>query len=230
MSFPLPAQQRLQPYLRQVELGAGKAVFHADEPFPFVYFPETAVISVLSSLDSGNTLQVAVIGRTGMTGASLFSATGTMPCDGTVQIPGSALRLKSSVLADELRQSEALRNVLDRYMHVLMAQAIRAAACNNFHSLKSRCARWLLMLHDLVDADTFPLTQDILATMLGVLRPSVTMVARTLQRQGMIAYRHGHMKVLDRRRLESASCSCYTLMRQDEQRLFETALTGPSES
>ncbi len=198
----------------------GDSIFRAHEPLHAAYFPETGVISLLTRLPDGKTLEVGLVGKDGMAGMALLPGVNMMPFDGTVQVAGTALRLTSEALKQMVREPGPIHQLLGRYAYAVFALGVQTAACNNFHSLRKRTARWLLMLHDLAEDAEFPLTQNTLALMLGVRRPSVTIAARALQRAGLIDYRHGHMKIRNRRGLEAASCECYRLMRQEQQRLL----------
>lgn len=198
----------------------GQSIFRAHESLRAVYFPETSVIALLTHLNSGEVLDVGLVGRDGMAGVALLPGINMMPCDAIVQIAGSALRMDSDALKQAARQPGLLHDLLGRSAYSLFAQGVQTAACNTFHSVKERCARWLLMTHDLIDGDEFPITHNLLATMLGVRRPSVTIVARALQRARLVEYRHGHMKIRDRAGLEAASCDCYRVVREEQYRLL----------
>jgi CRP-like cAMP-binding protein len=200
-------------------MDAAQSIFRAHQPLDAVYFPETSVIAMLSRLNDGEVLQVGVVGKDGMAGIALLPGVNMMPCDAIVQIAGTALRMGVDALKHTARQP-GLHEVFARYAYLLFAQGVQSAACNAFHSAEQRCARWLLMIHDLVDGDEFPVTQNVLATMVGVRRPTVTMMARALQRAQVIDYRHGHMKIRHRRRLEACSCECYRMMREEQHRLL----------
>jgi len=199
---------------------SGQSIFHAHEPLRAVYFPETGVIALLTHLHGGETLEVGLVGKDGMAGVALLPGVNMMPCEGTVQIGGTALRMDSDVLKQAVKQPGLLHDLLGRYAYSLFAQGVQTAACNTFHSVKERCARWLLMTHDLMDDREYQLTQDVLAMMLGVRRASVTGVARALQGAGLIDYGRGRVKILDRPGLEAASCECYQLMRDERRRLL----------
>jgi CRP-like cAMP-binding protein len=178
------------------------------------------VFALLTHLNDGEVLDVALVGKDGIAGVAMLPGVNAMPCDAGVEIGGVALRLSVDALKDVVRQSPPLHELLGRYAYSLFASGVQTAACNNFHPVRKRCARWLLMTHDLVESDEFPITQNLLATMLGVHRPSVTIAARALHVAGLIDYHHGHMKIRNRRGLEAASCDCYGVMRDEQQRLL----------
>ena len=143
-----------------------------------------------------------------------------MPYDGVMQIEGTALRIPAETLQELVRVLPSVHQLLGRYAYTVFATGIQTAVCNNLHSVRERCARWLLMLHDLAEADTFALTQSLLALTLGVRRPSITSAANALQRARLVNYHHGRMTVRNRRGLEAASCECYRLIRDQQLRLL----------
>lgn len=218
--LPGVVRDGIKPHLQRVRLARDQTIFHAHEPLQAAYFPESGVVSLLTHLMGGDTLDVGLVGKDGMTGIALIPGVNMMPYDGTVLVAGTALRMDADTLKRAARQFEPLHYLLGRYAYSLFAQGVQTAACNSFHPIRQRCARWLLMLHDLADGDDFPVTQHLLAVMLGVRRPSVTLVARDLQRAGFVDYRHGHVKIRNRRGLEAASCECYRLVRDEQQRLI----------
>jgi CRP-like cAMP-binding protein len=219
MRLPATVRDRLSRHAKRIRLEVGQAVFHAHEQPRAVYFPETAVVSCLAHVKDGQTLQVGLFGSDGMAGISVLPGA-FMAYDGVVQVAGTALKVDADAMARELRHPGPAHDLLGRYAWVRLGHSIQTAACNNFHSVGKRCARLLLMMHDLMERDDFPITQDLLALMLGVRRASVTRAAQALQRAGAIAYKHGHLTVRDRRRLEAASCECYGAMRETYQRLL----------
>ena len=218
----LPAALRasLDPHLRRVRLERGQSLFQAREPLRSVYFPETSVIALVTHVNGGDTLEVGLVGRDGMVGLALIPGVNAMPYEATVQVAGTALRMPSDELTHAVRQPGILRDVFGHYAYALFAFGVQTIACNALHSVKGRCARWLLLTHDLIGGDEFPITHNVLATMLGVRRPSVTTIASAFQRARLIDYRHGRMKILDRRGLEAASCPCYRLIREEQRRLL----------
>jgi CRP-like cAMP-binding protein len=228
--LPPDVRAHLSPHLKTVSVKPKHVIFRAHTSLDAAYFPDTCVISLLTRLKGGETPEVGLVGRDGMSSVSVFPGVNMMPCDGVVLIGGTAQRIEAAVLRQEVHRGGPLHDVLGRYAHLTLARSMQIAACNSVHSVKERCARWLLMTHDLIDGDEYPLTQDALAMMLGVRRPSVTVVARALQRAGAIDYRRGRVKVLDREGLESASCECYRLMREEERRLLGATPTGKDKS
>lgn len=218
----LPAALRasVDPHLRSVRVERGQSLFRAHEPLRSVYFPETSVIALVTHVNGGDTLEVGLVGRDGMAGLALIPGVNAMPYEAIVQVAGTALRMPSDVLKHATRQPGFLRDLFGHYAYALFAFGVQMAACNALHSVKGRCARWLLLTHDLIGGAEFPITHNVLATMLGVRRPSVTTIASAFQQARLINYRHGRMTILDRRGLEAVSCHCYRLMREEQHRLL----------
>lgn len=184
------------------------------------YFPETAVVSLVSTLESGESLEVGLVGRDGVAGTSVFPGITMMSCDGIVQIPGVAHRVSAEVLRYELLADHTLCSTLSRYAQMLLVRSMQISVCNMFHSVEQRCIRWLLTVHDLIDRDEIPLTHDVLATMLGVHRPTVSIVLRSLHNAGLVNETRGRILIKSRRRLESACCECYSTARAQQQRIL----------
>lgn len=178
-----------------------------------VYFPAGGFISLAAPVSGRATLEVGLIGDEGMLGIPLMLGIGVSPQRAMVCGAGAALRMTAALFQRELAQSNALQRGLHRYLYALMAQFAQTAACTRFHLLDARLARWLLMTHDRAHSDSFHLTHDFLADMLGVRRVSVTKAAVTLQRAKVISYRRGQITVLDRSGLEAVSCGCYRSMK-----------------
>ena len=219
LQLPGSVREHLSRHAKRVRLSVGQAVFHSHEVPRAVYFPETAVISRLAHLNDGQTLEVGLIGADGMAGIAVLPGT-FMTYDGIVQVAGAALKVDAEAMVRELRHPGPAHELLGRYAWVLLGDSIQTAACNNFHAVGQRCARWLLMMRDVMGRDDFSITQDRLAQMLGVRRASVTKAARALQLAGAIDYKHGHLTVRTRRGLEAASCECYRVMRETHRRVL----------
>jgi CRP-like cAMP-binding protein len=218
--LPPPLLARLVTHLAPVELHRGQVLFRVHEPVRAAYFPTTAVVSLVASLASGESLEVGLIGRDGLAGTAVFPGVSVMSCDGVVQIPGVAYRMSADILRREVRSSEALYSTLGRYAQVLLMRSMQMSVCNMFHSVEQRCIRWLLTVSDLIDDSRILLTHDLMATMLGVHRPTVTLVLRSLHRAGLVEESRGRIVIRDRSRLEAASCECYRVMCDEQQRLL----------
>jgi CRP-like cAMP-binding protein len=185
----------------------------ADEPVPHVLFIESGVCSMVASTREGQAVECAAVGTEGFVGTPAIVAGQGLPVDTVAQTNGTAYRMTAESFRRELERDEEFRDITGRYVHALLAQALQSAACNRLHSLEERCARWLLTAHDRVGSESLAVTQEALASTLGVRRPSLTLVASLLQRAGLISYRRGEMRILDRRGLESTACECYGVIR-----------------
>jgi len=212
--------RRLLPELTTVSLDSGQVIYEPDEPIDHVYFPVDAVISVISVLSDGSTVEVATVGNEGMAGVAAFLGATSAPHRSLSQVPGTAARLPAAVLRDVAHRNGALADRLRRYTQALLNQIAQTAACNRMHSIEARCARWLLMMHDRAQVDHFQLTQRFLAQMLGVRRATVTVAAGRFQQAGLIRYRRGKITVLDRAGLEGVTCECYAVVRRQYERLL----------
>lgn len=214
-----PLLQKLNP----VPLPLREVLYRDGGPIEAVYFVRSGMISLVTNLEDGMQAEVGLIGREGMLGMSLLSGIETSFVEAMVQLPGAALRMGARELRQEVEVNAPLRRALLRHTEALQAQVMQTAACNGRHGLEQRLARWLLMAHDRVDGDELHLTQDFIAMMLGVHRPSITVTAGILQRAGLIRYSAGRITILDRASLEAAACECYAAVRQR----FEAILGQP---
>lgn len=229
-SLPTDVLTQLLPRLSPVQLKLRQVLAAANEPIEAVYFPEFGMVSMVAEFEDGARAEVGVIGSEGMVGVPLLSAVDTSFTQYMVQLPGAALRMGAAAFRQELQENASFRTVLLRYNEALQAQIMQTAACNGRHGLEQRLARWLLMAHDRAGKDELSLTQDFIAMMLGVHRPTVTVAARILQRAGLIRYRAGLISVVDRSNLEAACCECYAavqrrfamLTRPDRSQMYDT--------
>jgi CRP-like cAMP-binding protein len=212
--------------LQPVALRLRETLITSDKPIGALYFPLDAVVSVVSTLADGTTLEVGTIGNEGLVGLPRFLRAHSMPFTAFVQVPGAALRMAVEVFDQAVAEGGSdFASVLARYTQTWCTQLGQHAACNRRHPVGARCARWLLQTQDRVGRAELPLTQEFLATMLGVRRTSVTDVARQLQHQGLIRYQRGLIHVLDRPGLEAASCECYGVITRETDRLLGPAQT-----
>jgi CRP-like cAMP-binding protein len=171
-------------------------------------------------MKNGKAAEVGVVGKEGMLGLPVFLGTDRSSGQSFSQVPGESLRLGADAFRAAIQRSRALVDLLHRYTQALFTQVSQSAACNSLHSIEERCCRWLLMTHDRVETDEFVLTQEFLAIMLGVRRASVAEVAGKLQQAGLIHYRRGQMRILDRQGLEATACECYSVIRAEYERLL----------
>jgi CRP-like cAMP-binding protein len=213
---------RLGPDLEPVTLSFKEPLHEQGKRIKHLYFPNSGVISLVTDVSGSETVETGTVGREGVAGIGAFLgmpiATGRALC----QVPGDGIRLRVEALNAELSRGGSLGPILLRYTNAMMAMLAQGAACNRAHALEQRMCRWLLMTRDRVDSDDFPLTQEFIAQMLGVRRPTVSLAGATLQRAGLIKYSRGRITILDRPGLEEASCECYALVH----RQFELALDG----
>ena len=212
-ALPRKQYRRLLAGLESVALTFGEVLYEPGERIRHVYFPNDSLISLLTLVEGHLALEVGMVGREGMIGVPLSLGMNVSPVRALVQGAGTAMRMTAARFCKEIRKSLQLRHEVDRYTGALMAQITQTAACNRFHVVEARLARWLLMTRDRVRSDEFRLTHAFLGHMLGVRRVGVTKAAHALQARRLISYRRGKIKVLDRRGLEAASCSCYELVK-----------------
>lgn len=211
--------QLLKPHLTAVDLIQNELVFEGGRPAEHVWFPHEGVISIVATDAEGGAVEVATVGREGMTGISLVLGSDTMSSDAMVQVSGRGSRMDVSIFRDAIQTRPGLREQMLRYVLAVFTQVSQNAACNQLHAINTRCARWLLTTHDRVNGDTYALTQEYLAMMLGVTRPSVSAAAAALQKAGLIRYSRGVITILDRLGLEAASCECYRIIEDEFTRL-----------
>lgn len=214
-SLPAAEYRRLLPQMERVALTFGDIIYEPGDAIRHVYFPNNSVVSLLYVTDHNATLEVGMIGNEGMTGVSVFMGVNQSRTRALVQGGGSGLRMESAALRSESDRLGSFHRLLHRYVHSLMTQMSLSSTCNRFHKLEDRLARWLLMTHDRIGSDEFRLTQEFMSNMLGVRREGVNKVAGNLQKQNLISYTRGHVKVLNRPGLEKVACRCYGIMRAE---------------
>ena len=212
-ALPRRDYQGLLPELEPVTLTYGEVLYQPGERIRHAYFPSECHVSLLLAV-ADKALEVCLVGREGMVGIGLAMGVEESPVRALVQGSGTALRMKAGPFRDALAGCPALQRELYRYAYAKLAQARQTAACNRFHSVSQRLARWLLMTRDRVRSDRFHLTHEFLADMLGVRRAGVTGAAATLQRHKLIEYRRGDIAILDGRGLAAAACPCYEVVRK----------------
>lgn len=224
-ALPRKDYQRLLAGLEPVKLAFGEVLYKPGEPIRHVYFPNDSLVSLLTLADGHLALEVGMVGSEGMVGAPITLGIEFSPVRALVQGSGTALRMTAARFRKEFRRSPSLQRALYRYVHVLMVQITQTAACNRFHVVEARLARWLLMTRDRVRSNRFHLTQEFLAHMLGVRRVGVTKAASALQRRKLISYSRGTIRILDGGGLEAASCRCYETVKE----VYESAAGVRSE-
>ncbi len=220
-ALPTEDFRRLLPYLTTVPIREKQMLHRAGRPLRDVYFLNGGVASITTTLLDGTMVEAATVGNEGMLGVEAFLGVDAVaPGDTMIQVPDTSAETMS---VEEFRRATAedgaLQDLIGRYTQVLIAQMMQSAACNAMHQVQQRCARWLLMTHDRMHGEDFQLSHKFLAVMLGVRRPTVSVVAATLQHAGLIRYTHGHVAVLDRKGLEAASCECHPIIQAHFDRL-----------
>ena len=226
----LPAEifERLLPHLEQVSMSLGNVLYESGGLLQHVYFPTTAILSLHYVMEDGASAEIAGVGNEGVLGISLFMGGNTTPSRATVQTGGSGYRLKGNLLMDEFnrvggRRTGTLQKLLLRYTQALMTQISQTAVCNRHHSVEQQLCRWLLLTLDRLPTGELTMTQELIASMLGVRREGITETAGNLQREGLISYRRGHITVLDRSGLEKRACECYHVVKKEFHRLLSDA-------
>ena len=213
---------RLLPFSEKVILGAGDILFEAGDRVADLYFLESGMASLLSTTESGSTVEVGMVGNEGFVGSALLLKTNRMPYRSMMQIAGEAIKIKAQPVLDQFERNLDFRNLLLRYLHLILTQVSQSALCNRFHTLEARLCRWLMISREITNSDEIPLTQEVIAQMLGVARTGVTMTAGVLQQSGLIRYRRGKITILDREALANASCECYRVVRQELDRYLKS--------
>lgn len=210
-SLPAKSYERLAAQLSPVTLAFGDVLHQAGDRIGHVYFPGECLVSLITLMEDAP-LEVGMIGREGMVGASLALGINVSPVRALVQGAGPAMRMTAKGFRTELGKNAALQAGLHKYIHSLMMQITQTAACNRFHVVEARLARWLLMMRDRLRSQEFRMTQEFLSYMLGVRRVGVTEAASALQRRSLIEYTRGHIRILDGHGLEAAACACYEVL------------------
>jgi len=226
--LPPPESDRLLPYLEPVSFRLKEVLFTTGEPIQYVYFLKSGLVSLLSMMADGRTVEVGSVGSEGVVGLSALMGSGPSCNQAIVQVSGSAVRIKAGLLKEEFKRGGVLQDLLLGCAQDLYAQASQTAACNGLHTVEKRLARWLLLVRDHSPSDRLEVTQELLAQMLGVGRSTVTLTAIELQRARLIEYSRGKIRILDRTGLEEVSCECYRAVRKLYQRdvtveLFQAA-------
>ena len=214
--------ERLKVHLRSRDGEQKYVLVEAGQRINEVYFPVDAVISVLTRMDDGASVEIATIGNEGLVGVPAAWGSETMnPREfATVQVPGSVVCMDAGTFREEVRQQGALTSLVERYTQAFFTQVSQQVACNGLHSVEQRCARWLLLTQDRVGTDEFPMTHEFLAQMLGVRRATVTVTAGILQKAGFVEFTRGRVAIVDRDGLEAAACECYGVTREVFDRLL----------
>jgi len=223
-ALPAPEWQRWLPHLEWVDLPLGMVLYESGRTLSHVYFPTNAIVSLLYVMEDGASAEIAVAGREGVVGISLFMGGGSTPSRAVVQSAGEGWRLPATIIEDEFDHSSPVMHLMLRYTQALITQMAQTAVCNRHHSLDKQLCRWLLLSLDRLDGKELVMTQELIANMLGVRREGVTEAALKLQKAGLIRYARGHITVLDRPGLEARTCECYAVVKQEYDRLLPVKL------
>ncbi len=215
-----PEYQRLVPHLERVELSLEQVLYKASEPITHVYFPEKSIVSLVCQQLDGSIIEAGLVSGDGMVGLPVIWGGNTTTTTAFVQVANGALRMKTQQLQAEFLRGGELQSLLLLYTQALFTQVTQTAACNRLHKIEERLARWLLTVSDRVQSDTFVLTQEFIAQMLGCRRSGVTEAAGILSRTGMISYKRGNINILNRKDLEMKSCECYSVIKNEYARLL----------
>ncbi|MBA3240749.1 MAG: Crp/Fnr family transcriptional regulator [Acidobacteria bacterium] len=213
--------ERLQPHLEHVTFALGEVVYESGVQQSYIYFPTTAIISLLYMMENGSSAEMGVAGNDGLVGVALFMGGDSVPNRAVVQSAGDAIGMKTKVLREEFARGGTFQRLLLRYTQALMTQMSQTAVCNRLHTLEQQLCRWLLLSRDRLNTDELVMTQELIANMLGVRREGVTHAAQRLQESGLISYVRGRITILDRGGLEAAVCECYRVVRDEYERLLD---------
>ncbi|MBD2629426.1 Crp/Fnr family transcriptional regulator [Trichormus variabilis] len=222
-ALPKSDFEHLAPHLELVSLTSGQSIYEAEEPIKYIYFPETAIISLLCIMNNGSSVEVGLVSNEGMVGIPVILGDNITTLNAIVQVPGNALRIDADTVKTEFDRGEAIQDLLLCYVKTIYLEVSQCAACNRLHTLEERLSRWLLTVADRLHSDEFPLTQEFISHMLGVRRSGVTVAASTLSKSGMINYHRGNIKILNREALEASSCECYQVIRNEYARLLDNS-------
>lgn len=222
--------ERLLPNLELVEMPIGHVLYEPGERLKYVYFPVTSIVALMYVLADGASAEIAVVGNEGILGISLFMGGQTTTSRAVVQSAGAAYRLKAKFLIEEFSLNEQVMKLLLRYTQALITQMAQTAVCNRHHSVEQQLCRWMLLSLDRLQSNELVMTQEVIASMLGVRREGVTEAAGKLQRLGIIHYHRGHITVVDRRKLEKRCCECYRVVKSESDRLLphQTLVNKPA--
>ena len=224
-ALPNLVSTRWLAHLEDVELSLGQVLYESGGTLSHVYFPTTAIVSLLYVMENGASAEIAVVGNEGIVGISLFMGGESTPSRAVVQSAGRGLRLEAQVMKDEFNKAGPVLHLLLRYTQALITQMAQTAVCNRHHSLDQQLCRWLLLSLDRLQGDELVMTQELIANMLGVRREGVTEGALKLQQAGLIRYARGRITVLDRGGLEARTCECYAVVKAEYDRLLPAGQT-----
>jgi len=224
----LPAEifERISPHLELIPMPLGEVLYESGGQLQHVYFPTTAIVSLHYIMEDGASAEIAGVGNEGVLGISLFMGGNTTPSRAIVQTAGYGYRLKGQLMVEEFNCAGSMMRLMLRYTQALITQMSQTAVCNRHHSIEQQLCRWLLLTLDRLPSNELTMTQELIASMIGVRREGITGTAGDLQRAGLISYRRGHITVLDRSGLESRACECYLVVKKEFHRLLSDSSTA----
>jgi CRP-like cAMP-binding protein len=223
-ALPEAEWQRLVPQLERAELPLGQVLYESGRTLSHVYFPTSAIVSLLYVMENGASAEIAVVGNEGIVGISLFMGGESTPSRAVVQSAGRGFRLRAQTIKDEFERAGPVMHLLLRYTQALITQMAQTAVCNRHHTLDQQLCRWLLLSLDRLQGSELVMTQELIANMLGVRREGVTEGALRLQKAGLIRYSRGHITIIDRAGLEKRTCECYAVVKKEYDRLLPATL------
>lgn len=218
--IPIVEWERLLPNIEPIELPLGKVLYEPGTKMSHVYFPSTAIVSLLYALENGSSAEIAIVGNEGVVGISIFMGGESTSSRAVVQSAGLGYKIRSSLLLEEFNKGGPVMHLLLRYTQALITQMAQTAVCNRHHTLDQQFCRWLLLSLDRLPSNELVMTQELIANMLGVRREGVTEAALKVQKAGLIKYSRGHITVLDRPGLEHRTCECYQVVKAEYDRLL----------
>ena len=219
--LPADVDKRIEPAFETVSIRLKEVLYEADEPIRHVHFPLSGVMSLVMTMNDGGSIEVGTIGNEGMVGLPVFLGVDKSPTRAFAQVPGDVIRMPAEDFRKEIAAPDGiLHRLIGKYTQAMMNQVSQSVACNHHHTVEERMCRWLLMTHDRVGSDDFPMTQEFMSQMLGVRRPSVTIAAGVLEKAGLITYKRGRITVLNRPGLEATTCECYAKVKREYDRLL----------
>jgi CRP-like cAMP-binding protein len=219
-AIPLKDWERLLPFIEPIDLPLGKVLYEPGAKMSHVIFPSTAIVSLLYELENGSSAEIAIVGREGTVGISLFMGGESTSSRAVVQSAGNGYRINASLVLEEFNRSGPVTHLLLRYTQALITQMSQTAVCNRHHTLDQQFCRWLLLSLDRLPSNELVMTQELIANMLGVRREGVTEAALKVQKAGLIKYARGHITILDRIALEECTCECYRVVKDEYDRLL----------
>ena len=222
-ALPAASYERLRSHLMYRRLALGESIYESGDCISNVLFLTTSIVSLLNTTSGGSSAEISIVGNEGVVGIALFMGGHSMPSRAVVQSAGDAFRVSSEVIQDEFNRSGAMQHLLLKYTQALITQMAQTALCNRHHSLHQQLCRWLLLSLDRLAGNELVMTQELIANMLGVRREGVATAAKKLQGTGIIDYRRGHIKVLDRVGLEACTCECYAVVKREYNRLLPSS-------